>query len=100
MPTIEQIADKHAGLPAHPQAFFMTPYDQYADREGQRVSIIEAITKADATHDAEVLPMFKVRFLDGVEIETWPEEIASGEVDVIEFVANATREAEANRSIQ
>lgn len=54
---------------------FNTPYEQYADRQGQEFELVRAITEPDASHDAEVLPMYVIRFADGEEIEAWPEEV-------------------------
>lgn len=54
---------------------FRTPYDQHADRRGQAFVIINKITEPDSTHDAEVLPMYRIRFEDGIELEAWPEEV-------------------------
>lgn len=84
-----------ARAPAPLRAFFLTPYDQYADRHGQEMTLTRAITAPDDSHDIEVLPMFEARFDDGLEIEVWPEEISSGEVDVQEFLRAATQAAEA-----
>jgi hypothetical protein len=58
---------------------FVTPYDQYSDRIGQRFTVLAIIDKADATHDEEVLPMYRIKFVDGTEIEAWPEEVESEE---------------------
>ena len=100
MQTNHAIATPTPGQPGQLQAFFMTPYDQYADRHGQQISLVAAITTPDDKHDAEVLPMFKVQFLDGEVIEAWPEEIASGEHDVTEYVARAALEAQSNQVTQ
>jgi hypothetical protein len=54
---------------------FTSPYVQYTDRIGQTFHVIDIITTPDETHDAEVLPMYRIRFSDGVEIEAWPEEV-------------------------
>lgn len=54
---------------------FTTPYDQYADREGQAFTHVHTIDKPDADHDAEVLPMYTIRFEDDTEIDAWPEEV-------------------------
>lgn len=56
---------------------FRTPYEQHADRDGTEAAIVREITEPDDEHDAEVLPMYVVRFTsDGAVIEAWPEEIA------------------------
>lgn len=54
---------------------FRTGFEQYAERNGQPFTIIGFIDAPDADHDAETVPMFKVRFEDGEEIEAWPAEI-------------------------
>ena len=54
---------------------FQSPYGQYQDRNGQAFEIVRKISEEDGEHDAEVLPMFVIRFPDGIEIEAWPEEI-------------------------
>ena len=56
---------------------FNSPYDQYRHRNGHIFEIVREITKPDKEHDAEVLPMFLIRFEDGLQIEAWPEEIGS-----------------------
>ncbi len=56
---------------------FTTPYDQYANREGQPFTVLRVIDQPDEAHDAEVLPMYVIRFTDGLEIEAWPEEVLS-----------------------
>lgn len=58
---------------------FTTPYDQHRAREGQAFDVVAEIDKPDADHDAEVLPMFRIRFADGFEIEAWPEEVLASE---------------------
>ncbi len=54
---------------------FTTLYEQHKGRIGQAFTIVRTITEPDETHDAEVLPMYVIRFSDGVEIEAWPEEV-------------------------
>lgn len=54
---------------------FRTGFDQYAERNGQPFAIIGYIDDVDAEHDQESLPMFKIRFEDGEEVEAWPDEI-------------------------
>lgn len=54
---------------------FTTPYEQHRDREGQTFEVLRTISKPDADHDAEVLPMYEIRFPDGTRIEAWPEEV-------------------------
>jgi hypothetical protein len=45
-------------------------------RNGQSVEVVRAIRKVDNAHDREVLPMFVVRFSDGLTIETWRDELS------------------------
>lgn len=54
--------------------FFQSPYDQYAERNGQPFEILYEI-KGDPNIDPECLPMYKIKFQDGTEMEVWPEEI-------------------------
>lgn len=56
-------------------ATFNSPYEQYAARNGEPVTVTGIIDTPDSEHDAEVLPMYRVTFSDGVSIEAWPEEI-------------------------
>ncbi len=57
------------------RAFFDSPFEQYRDRNGEPFTVVCAIDQADDDHDDEVLPMYRIRFQDGVEIEAWPEEV-------------------------
>lgn len=63
------------GAGAAMRSTFTTPYGQHKDREGQPFELVRVIDAPDATHDAEVLPMYVVRFADGLEVEAWPEEV-------------------------
>lgn len=58
---------------------FSSPYEQYNNRNGQSFELIKVIDIPDENHDAEVLPMFLIRFEDGVEIEAYFEEINTEE---------------------
>ena len=44
---------------------FHTPYEQYKERIGQKYQVIGRCTEQDC--DLECLPMWKIRFEDGVE---------------------------------
>ena len=60
--------------------FFHSPYDdaqgyKCATYNGQQCTILNKITEADDTHDQEPLPMYVVRFANGVQLEAWPEEL-------------------------
>lgn len=46
-----------------------------ADYIGQPFTIVAVIDEPDDTHDAEVLPMYRIRFADGFEVDAWPEEV-------------------------
>jgi hypothetical protein len=60
---------------------FVSPYDQYRDRIGQKFTVMRKITRRNITkaerteYDPEVLPMYKIRFADGFETSAWPEEV-------------------------
>lgn len=54
---------------------FKASFDQYRERDGQKFTLIGVVDTPDERHDAEVLPMFKIRFEDGYETEAWPEEV-------------------------
>lgn len=54
---------------------FHTGFEQHSERNGQPFTIIGYIDQVDDGHDAESLPMFKIRFEDGEEIEAWPYEL-------------------------
>lgn len=53
---------------------FDSPYEQYAERNGQPFEVLREIDSTELA-DAEVLPMYAIRFPDGIEIEAWPEEV-------------------------
>lgn len=57
---------------------FNSPYEQHANRIGQSFTVLSVIDKPDESHDEECLPMYRVRFEDGTEIEAWPEEVIVG----------------------
>ena len=55
---------------------FNSPYDQYKERNGQLCEILNIFSEPDANHDAEVLPMYEIRFrTDNTIIEAYPEEL-------------------------
>lgn len=47
----------------------------HPERNGQTCAIVRTITRADATHDQEVLPMHVIRFTDGFQMEAFAEEV-------------------------
>lgn len=50
--------------------------EQYAERDGERFTILDVIAEPDEDHDEDVLPMIRIRFdNDHTEIESWPEEV-------------------------
>lgn len=53
---------------------FKTPYDQYRERDGQRIEVIRELTEADGV-DEECLPVFVALFPDGELLHVLPEEI-------------------------
>lgn len=54
---------------------FESPYAEHADRIGQRFTVIALIVAPEQGYDDEVLPLYRIRFCDGSEIEALPEEI-------------------------
>lgn len=57
---------------------FFTPYSDHSDRIGQPFSIARRLEEEDA--DLECLPMWKIRFEDGTEIDAYPEEIIPSQI--------------------
>lgn len=54
---------------------FHTHFEQMSEHNGKHFFIIGFIDEPDENHDAESLPMFRIRFEDGEEIEAWPYEV-------------------------
>ena len=54
---------------------FWTPFEQHADRVGEAFWVVREITEPDDSHDAEVLPMYEIRFVDGTRIEAFRAEL-------------------------
>ena len=55
---------------------FVSPYEQYAERNGQAYKVIRIFDKDDERHDiSEVGVMYLIQFVDGEQIEAWPEEL-------------------------
>ena len=52
---------------------FQSPFDQYAERNGQTFQIVRELD--DSERDPEVGVMYLIRFSDGTEIHAWPEEV-------------------------
>jgi hypothetical protein len=53
---------------------FTSPYEQYADRIGQKAVVLGEIPHDSFDYD-ECGPLYMIRFYDGAKIEAWPEEI-------------------------
>lgn len=60
---------------------FWSPYDQYKNRIGQHFDVIRRIETSE--NDIEVLPMWEIKFEDGLTTLAYPEEIV-----MTEMVAN------------
>src|SRR6266536_2890433 len=58
---------------------FTTPYQRHADREGQPFTVLAFIDQADAEHNAETLPIYRIRFADGFVTDAWPEEVETAD---------------------
>lgn len=60
---------------------FQTPWSDYPERVGQTFTVVREITTPEEHPDGpdnvdpEVLPMYLIRFEDGVEVIAWPEEV-------------------------
>lgn len=54
---------------------FKTDYSLYKHRNGQEITVVREITEPEEGFDAEVLPMFEIRFPDRHRIACWPDEI-------------------------
>jgi hypothetical protein len=59
------------------QVVFFPTGSEHQDRRGQEAEITQVVAEADDTHDWEALPMFRLRFPDGHEIEAFADEISS-----------------------
>lgn len=57
------------------RTFYTETDSTLTHRNGQPIEVIRAIRHADEAHDWDVLPMFRVAFADGSEIECWRDEI-------------------------
>ena len=71
---------------------FTSPYQQYADRVGQRFTVLRVIDTPDEGFDEECLPMYRIVFEDGYATDAWPEEVLlyhSGNV-IPDTIAKAT----------
>ena len=47
----------------------------FEDRKGTTARVIGHIVESDENYDEEILPMYRIRFEDGLEIDAWPEEV-------------------------
>ena len=54
---------------------FDTRHSQHADRIGESFDVVRRIVAPDAEHDLDALPMYRIRFRDGAEIDAWPDEV-------------------------
>jgi hypothetical protein len=68
---------------------FWTPYTDYENKIGQGFKIVRRLTEEDA--DLECLPMWKIKFEDGEEIDSYPEEITKELVEEYQKAHNKTK---------
>lgn len=54
---------------------FKTAHSILTHQNGNKVEILQVITEPDDYHDAEVLPMFRVRSENGEEFESFEDEL-------------------------
>ncbi len=57
------------------RTFYTETDSTLVHRNGQPIEVLRAIRHADNAHDWDVLPMFRVAFPDGAEVECWRDEI-------------------------
>jgi len=57
-------------------AFFASEPEHH-DRRGHEAEVTQVIAEPDDTHDWEALPMFRLRFSDGHEVEAFADEIST-----------------------
>ena len=57
---------------------FVSPYEQYADRVGQKFTVLRELTDEEVGDPSEVGTMYQILFEDGKEIPAWPEEVEEG----------------------
>lgn len=55
---------------------FFSPHETVGERfaselNGKPFTVLAVIDQADAEHDEEVLPMYRIRFDDGYEVDAW-----------------------------
>ncbi len=53
---------------------FDTPYQEYAERRGQRAVMLGPVDPTSYDFD-ECGPLYRIRFYGGAEIQAWPEEV-------------------------
>ena len=54
---------------------FTTRHVQYIDYIGQPFEVLQRIDAPSIKYDADILPMYRIRFRDGKEIDAWPDEV-------------------------
>lgn len=57
---------------------FWSPFDEYKERIGQNFEVLERCSTKDS--DLSLLPMWNIKFPDGVVIGVYPEEIIPSEM--------------------
>ena len=54
---------------------FETSFDDYSRYNGKHFEVIRRIDNIDDDCDLDILPQWKIKFEDGIEINAYPEEI-------------------------
>lgn len=57
---------------------FHAVYDEHRELDGEPFTVLEHVTEPRERYDAEALPVYRIRFIDGTEIDAWPEEVEHG----------------------
>lgn len=74
-PYVEDCFDTYEGLGFCDT--FLTPWDENRDRNGEKFTVVRRLKMEEA--DLCVLPMWKIEFTDGCQIDAYPEEICTVE---------------------
>lgn len=59
---------------------FQTPYEDKAKYNGMRFSVVKRLSYVENDTDLECLPMWRIKFENGEEIDAYPEEICEAEI--------------------
>ena len=70
---------------------FVSPFEQYADRVGQRFTVLKEYAEEELYGEGGMLrgwepgdTMYRIRFTDGTEIDAWGEEVCVQDTEYVE----------------